>query len=250
MEAKRVPIIRLKLKVQGLDKPNDKIQGLDKASENMTDKKVKEDGNNEEVVAAEVEVEKSNESINICDGSTSASITSTCTNLAANNHGTFLYRPFKLFPLLPCSARYRVLIPKRHIHTVQKNPAVRLNYFWRGDEAGVYTDDSDLVCILLKEKMILEEEQKNKDLLVEVEVVSSSLNDMDTNSGSPDGLLCPRKYGSAHDGNYIKIHSCKPVADGSSVHLKRWRKNPHGRREPQVLTPKFKTKFESSNGNK
>lgn len=154
-------------------------------------------------------------------------------------HGTFLYRPFKLFPLLPVSSRFRVFVPRRHI--AASNPAVKLNYFWKSG-GGVYTDDSDLVCILMREGHIRGVETRG-DLLVEVEVVQETEECED--ESSVINALEPRIYPAPHDGNHIKIRSCTVISaleDHRNVHLKSWRKHAKEQKAATFLTPKFKTK--------
>ena len=157
-------------------------------------------------------------------------------------YGTFKYRPFKLFPLLPPTSRYRVLIPSLH-SSPTTNPAIKLNYLWKTTEAkGVYTDDSDLVCVLIKEGWVGEDELKGKSVLVEVEVVDMpDINHSEINTPITSTVIniAPRSYPS-HDGNHIRITAC--TLNPSAVHLKRWRKRPHHHPIATISTPKFKTK--------
>jgi hypothetical protein len=186
-------------------------------------------------------------------------------------YGTFKYRPFKLFPLLPPSSRYRVLIPSKHINNSSHhlNPALKLNYLWQPSKhlggGGFYTDDSDLVCMLIKEGWIKNfDNVKGRNLLVEVEIVGEE--DLErhciqnykdiNNSGKNDGRsttnyptdtadyrnihpVNTRPY-DGHDGHYIRITSC--TIDPSTVHLKRWRKPTKSPANHQIVTPNFKTK--------
>lgn len=230
----KVPIIRLKLKV-----PKTGIVTND------TDKN-KSDTIDETNVHVPQNTHNHNTHI--------SSLSSSPTPQSAKFYGTFKYRPFKLFPLLPPSSRYRVLIPSKHTH-LHHNPAIKLHYLWKPSKTttnGVYTDDSDLVCVLIKEGLVEGGNAiRGKNILVEVEVV-----------GMDGGLECNNKFKNNklsdekdhnpivintrlydnHDGHYIRIISCS--VDPSTVHLKRWRKR---KRKPSttdhiIVTPKFKTK--------
>lgn len=185
------------------------------------------------------------------------------------NFGTFKYRPFKLFPLLPPSSSYRVLVPRPYTD-IKGNRAVSLNYLWKSSEGGVYTDDSDLVCVALVEGFCGVDEIKGKELIIDVQVLdlreSNPIANHDPKSTkstkstksiitphnhdhkSTKSIITPRIYSSPHDGYHIRIRSVK--LNPSTVHLKRWRKHCKTRRtsrndtertEEQVLTPKFKT---------
>lgn len=182
-------------------------------------------------------------------------------------YGTFKYRPFKLFPLLPPCSRYRVLIPAKHTRFAS-NPAVRLDYLWETGREGVYTDDSDLLCVLLRERW-LGLEAEGKSILVEVEVVDIndrrsgttrrsedskvsggakvSIDTSDSNTSKTtdhsttqnlQSLVTPRVYASEHHGHHIRVTAC--TVNPSAVHLKRWRKR-RNHRDSQLVTPKFKT---------
>lgn len=190
--------------------------------------------------------------------SSARSIRSVNSTSSSSFHGTFKYRPFKLFPLLPPTSRYRVLIPSKY--TNHRNPAIKLNYLWKlPGSTGVYTDDSDLVCVLIREGWIKNFEDvkvMGKDLLVEVEVVES--NDLEVkdqvnneevknvvkdqvNNAVNTGVNI-RSY-EGHDGHYIRIINC--TVDPSAVHLKHWRKPKHPPKSDPIVTPKFKTKTQS-----
>lgn len=175
-------------------------------------------------------------------------------------YGTFKYRPFKLFPLLPPGSRYRVLIPAKYTRNLARQPAVRRNYFW-GGSGGRFTDDSDLVCVVVWEGLWGTEQQlEGVSWLVEVEVlddhISTTVSEKDSDplkslkdsepptslkdSEPPTSLsLNPRKY-SNHDGHHIKVTNC--ILNPGTVHLKRWRKHQkHQDQINKITTPNFKT---------
>lgn len=185
--------------------------------------------------------------------STNSTRSTTSSSSCSSFYGTFKYRPFKLFPLLPPSSRYRVLIPSKYFHPL--NPALKLNYLWQPSKllgsSGVYTDDSDLICVLVKEGWVKDlDEVKGKNLLVEVEVLSfDDVKDQDQGeqvNNIKDVLKQPdinvRSY-EGHDGHYIRVITC--TVDPSAVHLKHWRKPKPSPTSHHLVTPKFKTKSQS-----
>ena len=233
----KVPTIRLKLKVSSKEEPEkEKEKEKDKACEDVP-------------VSAHLNV-NDNETINTV--SPVSQVSQVSESAPSQSHsssarlicGTFKYRPFKLFPLLPPSSRYRVLVPPPYTD-ITRNPAVRLNYLWAASCTEVYTDDSDLVCVAVRDGWCKAEEMKGKELLIEVEVIDINeveVNDPVSSHTCVSTLIIPRIYPAPHDGNHIRILSV--TLDPAAVHLKRWRK--HKRRrcnrvQPQLLTPKFKT---------
>ena len=230
----KVPKIRLKLKIiKRVEGGKEEPEGADLKSA--------------DTVVNESELIRSNESVN------SARPVASETPETSHCHcGTFKYRPFKLFPLLPPASRYRVLVPRPYTDYT-RNPALPLNYLWAASPhpvEGIYTDDSDLVCVAVREGWCRVDEIKGKELMIEVEVVDAfkpagNAKSTPTTTTSVNPII-PRVYSAPHDGNHIRILSVtlNPVA----VHLKRWRK--HKRRsssDPTVrgegsrlLTPTFK----------
>ena len=182
--------------------------------------------------------------------SVSQSHTATQSKLASHsNCGTFKYRPFKLFPLLAPSSRYRVLVTRFHTDTAL-NPAIRLNYLWATTASdGVYTDDSDLVCVAIRDGWCRAEDIKGKELMIEVEVVNGhgpTGTPVDPHANAPEAsTITPRIYPFPHDGHHIRILAV--TLNPSSVHLKRWRKQKRRNRSKDpviaelLTTPKFKT---------
>ena len=229
----KVPIIRLKLKV-----PIKVVEAVEQTSTATKSDKIDETNIPQKI-----------------HNTPTSSPSSSPNSRSVKFYGTFKYRPFKLFPLLPPSSRYRVLIPSKHTH-LHLNPAIKLHYLWQPSNNtmnGVYTDDSDLVCVLIKEGWFKGENGvKGKDILVEVEVVGTDelenknevkntkmvVNEENDNNHI---FINTRSYDN-HDGHYIRIITC--TVDPSTVHLKHWRK-----RKPtttttnnHLVTPKFKTK--------
>lgn len=200
----KVPVIRLKLKVK-----KEQQQG-----------KMKTDEDKKSLTRNGVDVEEQEEHVH-ADLKPQSLNTDSADSAPLKFYGTFKYRPFKLFPLLPPSTRYRVLIPAKYTHNLHSHPAVRRNYLWKTSTSlslsvrddGVYTDDSDLVCVMVKEGLLKEESEGKGDILVEVEVCdrpeTSNVLPADSNSDSNDRSpkIQPRLC-SNHDGNYIKIINC------------------------------------------
>lgn len=235
----KVPTIRLKLKVSSKEEP-EKGKEEDKASEDVNvnahlNVNVNETANT--VVSPVSQVSQ------VSSSAPSSSSSHSSTRLIC---GTFKYRPFKLFPLLPPSSRYRVLVPPPYTD-ITRNPAVRLNYLWSSSSSlpSCYTDDSDLVCVAVRDGWCKADDIKGKELLIEVEVIDiNNLNDIDPVSPHThvSTVITPRIYPAPHDGNHIRILSV--TIDPAAVHLKRWRKHKRRRSDrvqPQLLTPKFKT---------
>ena len=233
----KVPTIRLKLKVSSKEEP-DKGKEEDKAHEGVTVN---------ESVSAHLNV---NDNTVVSPVSQVSQVSSSAPSSSHSSTrlicGTFKYRPFKLFPLLPPSSRYRVLVPPPYTD-ITRNPAVRLNYLWSSSSssASCYTDDSDLVCVAVRDGWCKADDIKGKELLIEVEVIDiNNLNDIDPVSPHThvSTSITPRIYPAPHDGNHIRILSV--TIDPAAVHLKRWRKHKRRRSDrvqPQLLTPKFKT---------
>lgn len=197
-------------------------------------------------------------------------------------HGTCQYKPFKLYPLLPPGSHYRVLIPSKYTHLT--NPAIKLNYIWTERDADVFTDDSDLVCCLIAagkddfwgKRVLVEVQVVNHGVNIDSNIDASSVHastidasnidadsNIDTSTADADASIVgsnttsypvvksrarahahPRVQArsipaSSHDGHYIKI--VKYIVNPSSVHLKRWRKRtrPFSLIDP-IYTPEFK----------
>ena len=128
--------------------------------------------------------------------------------------GPFKYRPFKLFPLLPASSRYSVLIPAKYTADLASHPAVKRNYLWNrsgGLSCRVYTDDSDLVCILLRDGWCTEEQLRGSSAFIEVEVTTNDYEDEGKDillpSSDSSSSIKSRKCEANHEGSLIRILS-------------------------------------------
>lgn len=181
--------------------------------------------------------------------SSSASHPPATTSASLTSHGTFLYRPFRLFPLIESmGSRYRVFIP-RHWTNIERNRAVALNYLWGG--AGVYTDDSDLFCVLLCEGCPYET-VCNRDISIQVEVCAQTDHSKTVHPLPVCPLpVQPRSWTSKHDGAYIRIVGWT-VVGRDAVHLRRWRKRSVARRvsreriEPHGCTPVLRPRIKKA----
>lgn len=277
----KVPIIRLKLKVSSangnsastsagadVNVNNTKVNSTstsDSANTSNTSTSVNEDINlintndstdTTDTAVTGKSIDTLDTTIHSSPSSTRSTSSTRCTTSSSSSssfYGTFKYRPFKLFPLLPPSSRYRVLIPSKYSHPL--NPALKLNYLWQPAKllgsSGIYTDDSDLVCVLVKEGWVKDlEVVKGKNLLVEVEVISfddvknqdqgEQVNNVKDLFKQP--AINARSY-EGHDGHYIRVITC--TVDPSAVHLKHWRKPKPPPASHHLVTPNFKTKSQS-----
>lgn len=272
----RIPILKINLKMTGSGSENGKADGK-KAKEQVKLKLfIKEQEHPQSTVLsasetktiAVLEPEVSHETILETQTETteteillsptiSISSTTSTNNNNTRSYGTFIYRPFRLFPLLPPGSYYRVFIPSKYTN-IKRNPAVSRNYLWKTEisdreGAAVLTDDSDIFCMFLDQYRNEYVNVQDQDLCIHVIVVDNPLVDVeksedevsDPKSIYTTGLVTPRTWSGTHDGNYIRI--LKYSLGRKNIHLPKWRKRKASGSAAEVdgrqLTPNLKQKL-------
>ena len=154
--------------------------------------------------------------------------------------GTFKYRPFRLFPLITTiGSHFRVHIPA-HWTDLHRNRAVSLRYLWtRNSSRTVFTDDSDLFCVLLQR--VPYNTIKHRSISVEVEIVPEpsataydppqSPTPHDPHPTAPE----PRVWTSKHDGAWFHITAFRLLP----------RTTPSTSPDTRYLSPSLKNKLSS-----
>lgn len=243
----KVPIIRLKLKVK------EQMKSVEAEGDNRECEPLEESAQStmSDPTAQSPMINHNSTQSPRAHSAHSAHSLSTPTNNSTHTthvfHGTYRYRPFKLFPLLPSGSRYRVLIPAKY--TTPSNPALKLNYIWqRHEESELYTDDSDLVCLLARRDDF--DWLKGRNILVEVEVSDKedvTLHDDAVNKHNEHNDQSARKC-TGHDGNYMRIIKYTEVTESSSIHFKGWKKRCNTKKNLLIYTPKFRPGGTALNG--